>query len=507
MRFSVLVLIIAVLSQRTYSWADAQEQRLRAQQTARAGEMAQAELLYREILRARPHWIPAELDLAILYQFEHRFPEAIGLLNDVLRQDPSLAIAIWFRGSDAYQSGNYRLAVSAMQQFLRLQPHNAEARFYLGASYYQLAQYPKAARILAQQVDLYPQTEGAYLQLIQSYEALRQSALDQINRDRHARYFALLLESESNQNEGRSGNAARAAHLAATIDADAPEAWLVLAKQSEAEGHWQESRDFMTRADHADAKDHTSLRGIVDAEVDRNECDHSPGKLVAAACHAAHGDFALATNLVLASSTPDTASGRRIYWQAEIYSRLIEQSGARLATLFPRSPDLRKLYARAYEREGKRAQAAHEYEEAILEDDQDASSFVEYATFCSRGQEFVQAIELLRKALALTPDDYRVKQFLGEEYLLNSEPAKGVAYLRDALSAQPNNSPLRLQLAQGLHTLGQLPEAVGILEGATSDPGGRISYTLGTYYALQGKMEQAKRAKQRFQRLQGAASP
>jgi tetratricopeptide (TPR) repeat protein len=479
----------------------------RAQQAASAGKAEQAAGFYREVLRIKPRWPPAEFDLALACHFQKNYAAAIDLFTDVLLQNPSIVSAYLFRGLDYYETNQYEKAIASLKKALELKSADSQAYFYLGASYYQLGDYRHAALAYVEHVRLSPKTEDTYFQLIQCYEALRDAASQRLNADPHAAYFVLLLEAASGAPRHDNPVGDEDLQLAIKSHPDFPEAWLLLGERATRAGDLVNARNYFGQAEQASLHVAPTLRGIVGTVRNSGSgCDQA-GNLALPLCRAKQSDLRSATRLLVSSTVP-TEGARDLYWTAQTYTALIQSASAKLAALSPDSPQLRRLYARAYAREGQREEAAQEYEKAIASDDQDASALIEYANFRSIAQEFPQAIDLLRKALALTPEDDKLRLLLGEAYVHNNEPALAIPYLYRSLKANPGGEQQRLELAQVLHTVDRVSEAIAILEAAPSDPDGRISYVLSRYYALQGRKDKAKQAMDIFKKhKQNSAMP
>src|SRR5258707_1147167 len=203
-----------------------------AQLAARDGNADEAARLYREVLRIKPRWAPAEFDLALACHFQKNYAEAIGLFTDVIRQDPSITNAYFFRGLDDYETNQYQKAIASLKKALLLQPANPQARFYLGASYDQVGDYREAALTYAKQIELLPNADGAYFQLIQCYEALRDDALKRINSDPQAGYFVLLLQAVNDWDEKDFPQGDAHVQTALRSRTDSPESWLIVALRS-----------------------------------------------------------------------------------------------------------------------------------------------------------------------------------------------------------------------------------------------------------------------------------
>ena len=101
--------------------------------------------------------------------------------------------------------------------------------------------------------------------------------------------------------------------------------------------------------------------------------------------------------------------------------------------------------------------------------------------------------------MALTPYDIQAQILLGQAYLESGQDERAVDCLSRILKANPQNEAVRLELADALHTLNRLREAVSVLRSAPNDPDGRISYMLATCYARLGETENARRMMRLFE--------
>ena len=469
-----------------------------AQRAEQAGNFEEAEGLYRDVLKVRPHWVPAEFRLALLYQSQKKYPEAISLLTDIVTHDPRMADAYLLRGEGYYEIDQYRKALASLQQAIRLRPKDAEAWFYVGASHYQLHDYKRSALAYLEQARLQPRQGKTYFQLVQCYDALRNVIISQINRNKSASYFVLLLEAEKDSQHHDDVAADVQIEAAIATDLHAPEAWFIKAGQEEQSKLSEAAKADFERALQANAKDSPKFTSIIDNEMRTHAHCVQAADLATALCRISNGNLAGATNSVFAAVEEAPDDVRTLYWATRIYGRLIQRAIAKVAEVSPDSPDLQKLYARAFDENGQRAEAARRYEQAIALDDHDASSLIEYANFRSEAQEFEQAIALLKKALTLTPYDYNVEILLAQAYVHKGEPAPAVPYLADVLRIAPGNSQLRIDLAESLHSASRTSEAIAVLESAPDDPDGRVSYVLARFYALEGEADKARVAREAF---------
>lgn len=79
--------------------------------------------------RDAAHWAAVEEATELLH--EERFREALEVLRDVLRDDPSNPYAFFFLGQGLYEVGELEAARDAYRAALRLAPHHLGARVSL----------------------------------------------------------------------------------------------------------------------------------------------------------------------------------------------------------------------------------------------------------------------------------------------------------------------------------------------------------------------------------------
>src|SRR5690348_5961124 len=124
-----------------------------AREAGKTGDFGQAIRLYHKVLETKPHWLPAEFDLALSYYFTKQYPDAIPLFDDVIKRDPAVPNAYLFRGLSYYQINGYTKALDSLNKILEVQPKNAQALFYIGSSHYELSDYAQAALAYLRYVD------------------------------------------------------------------------------------------------------------------------------------------------------------------------------------------------------------------------------------------------------------------------------------------------------------------------------------------------------------------
>lgn len=494
----IVLVVISTGAAQCQSSSRVEELLRHARIDGQAGRFDQAAALYREILRLRPGWVPAEFDLALSYHFGAKYPEAIVWFNNVIRRDPSIANAYFFRGLDYYQLTQYRKAIASLQNVLRLHPENPEAHFYVAASFYQLSEFSSAALAYLEQIKIEPKQGDPYFQLIECYKRLEQTALHDLESDSEANYFVLLLEAENEIEQSDRAGAGTQLKAAIAVDSTSPEAWLMLARYSQIDDAETASAQIQ-RARENEKNTSPEFVGIVEAALNTTSGCKTASHLAKALCDASAGDFLDATRVVLSITRSHAHDARTLYWSVQVYRRLARSATATLALLSPDSPGLFRLQARSYEQQGLQDQAAQAYENALSVDAEDASTLIEYANFRSRYQEYEKAVPLLERAVALSPYDLQAEGLLGDAYLQSSQAERAIKCFANILKAQPDNEMVRLQTAQAFHTLDRPRDAIAVLQSAASDPDGRISYMLATFYARLGEVQNARRMMQLFE--------
>lgn len=479
---------------------------LAAERAEEKGDLNHAIQLYGEMLRIRPHWISAEFHLALAYDSQQRYPEAIALLTETIRHNPAMADAYLLRGKDYYEINQYRDALQSLKTALALQPKNGKIQFYLGATYYQLADYGRAADAYLKQIRIEPQESDNYFQLVQSYQALQNAALQRIDQNPQAAYFALLLEAQKVMDHQDFAIAESQIRAAISVSPNAAEAWALLSQLNSRRGEQAAATLNFQKAMQREAKVHALFHGLVLNQAKPAATCQSLDLLASAYCNAAHDDFVSSTELAKKAGATAKSDPRTWYWLSQIYGRLTQKAMAKLAQLAPNSPGLHKLYARAFSDSGHTVDAEREYETAIAADDQDASTFIEYANLKFKQQEFPRAIELLQSALRLTPYDVNLYGLLAQAYVHNNEPALAAPYFSQVLKTNPANEQTRIDLAECFHNIQRTPEAIALLEAAPTDPDGRVAYVLARYYARQGDKDKAASSMEIFRRKQQLTS-
>jgi predicted Zn-dependent protease len=171
-----------------------------------------------------------------------------------------------------------------------------------------------------------------------------------------------------------------------------------------------------------------------------------------------------------------------------------------------RAPDsylLSEVRAEAAELQGRDAQAEGEYKKAIASSGSDPTPFIEFGRFKCKRNELDDAIAILREALLRAPGNARANDLIGQAYFMKNDYAAAIPYSRNATEANPGDEDARIRLAQSLAKVGDIQEAVKVLESAPSDRDGRVHYVLAGFYRKLGLREQSAHALAVFEAHKG----
>jgi len=200
----------------------------------------------------------------------------------------------------------------------------------------------------------------------------------------------------------------------------------------------------------------------------------------------------------LNSDDPETG-----YWLFSLYLRLAQDVLAEFASRAPNSYLLDQVRAETFELQGRDAEAEQEYKKSIASSGGDPNPFIEFGRFKCKRNELDDAVAVLKEALARAPYNVRANDLMGQACFMKGDYAVALPYLRNATRAEPGNEDTRIRWAQSLAKLGDIQQAVTVLEAAPSDGDGRVHYVLAGYYRKLGQKEQTARALAFFEAHKG----
>lgn len=161
-----------------------------------AGRLAEAETIYRQILRARPEIVEVHNQLGTNLLLQGRRDEAAAAFRHALAMRPRYAEARCNLGNTLWQSGDVRGAIAQLEQAVALKPDFPEAWTNLGNALADAHRYDQAEVAYRRAVALRPDWPMAYFNLA---NALR----DALKLDAAIDAYAATLELDPRYFEAR----------------------------------------------------------------------------------------------------------------------------------------------------------------------------------------------------------------------------------------------------------------------------------------------------------------
>jgi len=402
---------------------------------------------------------------------EQNLEEAARLYKEILRLRPHWIEAEFNLGTIYYTQKNYPEAIGLFNEVIRQDRGAADAYLFQGVSYYQTDQYTKALASLKEFSSLKPE-------------------------DPQIHYFLGAVYSEL----GDYSNAALQDLEQLKNGSDQDRAYYQLGKAYQALAD-----EALKTLNGKREKDHKVLEEALKPGV--LECQQSTGLadgLLLKACLNVSEDLSAGTRALREAQRRAPGDEVVMFWSFRLYSAMAESAYAKLVARSPNSALAALLRADSLEGEGKRPEAAREYQRAIQLSDSDPEPLISYGKFEDKVGQYGEAIGLFQRALALDPSNLRTAALLGEAYVMNNQPEQAASQLDRVVRSSPEDNRSRIYFAEATDSLGHVEDAIKILEQADSDEDGRIHYMLGKYYLRKGEKAKADQAFATFQRLQRA---
>jgi tetratricopeptide (TPR) repeat protein len=100
-----------------------------------SGFALRAQENYNKVLTKSPNNLDVKTKLAMTHLTEANPMKAIGMLREVLAQDPANELALYNMGMLSIQSGQYERAVERLIQLLKVNPNHVQGNLLLGIAY------------------------------------------------------------------------------------------------------------------------------------------------------------------------------------------------------------------------------------------------------------------------------------------------------------------------------------------------------------------------------------
>jgi tetratricopeptide (TPR) repeat protein len=167
----------------------------RAQAAEQQDKLDEAVTLYEDILRIRPGWASAELNLGLVYHSRAEYDKAVQLLTKALQHNPSLHSALLFRGASYFHTGRFRQAVRDLKLYLRHKPDDGEGLSYLANSSLALNDPEEAALAFATLARISGKP-SAYFQLSECYVQAARAAMTRLSGEKGGEYRLRIAADE-----------------------------------------------------------------------------------------------------------------------------------------------------------------------------------------------------------------------------------------------------------------------------------------------------------------------
>src|SRR5215218_8251244 len=109
-----------------------------------SGQFAEAERLYRKVVRARPDHFEAQYLFALLYFQQNRNTDAVTAIGAALRVKPDWVEALLLQGLIRHRSGRGAEALESFDRAIAIRPGSLEALISRGNALQELARYQEA---------------------------------------------------------------------------------------------------------------------------------------------------------------------------------------------------------------------------------------------------------------------------------------------------------------------------------------------------------------------------
>jgi tetratricopeptide (TPR) repeat protein len=191
-------------------------------------------------------------------------------------------------------------------------------------------------------------------------------------------------------------------------------------------------------------------------------------------------------------SAADGASAEAAYWRARCYEKLATAAYLRLYQADPDSYRVHQLMGDLEAAKSDDAKAIEEYRAAIASKPSAPNLHYSLGHLLWKDLKVPEARVELEAELAMNPRHAGALNDLGNTYLFEHQPNKGLPYLLRALAANPGNADIHRDLGTAYSELGDFHKAEEHFKIAvTNDHDGAVHYKLARVYQALGEKEKA----------------
>jgi predicted Zn-dependent protease len=443
-----------------------------------AGRYAEAVPVYRELVKAAPANPGLLTNLGMALHLSGQDREAVPQLEAALKLQPDSLPASLFLGAANLRLGKPAAAVAPLRKAVRLQGDHREARSMLAEALLALDRHAEAEPHLHRLSQLAPADPAVWFQLGRTYEELTRRAFEALLERDPESPFALALVAEARLAEGRQAVAFQLLRKALERAPSMRGLHASVARIYREEG----------RPDWA-AVEEEKEKGQPKADCARDalECAFAAGKL---------------REVLAATAKEKTAAAS--YWTARACNELAVEAFERLAALPPSAPG--HEWAAAQKRnEGRYAESAEEWRKAIALAPDELRLKLELAITLRLKQDLAEAQRVVEGVLRSEPDSPDGSYLLGDVLLAQAQPEAAVPHLEKAVRLAPQLVEARSALGRAYALVGRPADAIPHLEKALpADTDGSLRLQLARAYQAAGQAEAARRALADYQGFRAA---
>ncbi len=143
----------------------------------RQGNMEQAVVYLEKAIQADPEAVDIKKELALVYIQQDKTGKALGLADEIIKQQPDNVEALIISASIRQAMGNTDGAKQAYEQVLAATPERKNIYLVLGRLYLQDEEYKKAVDVFSQMAKKFPDDYSGHFYLGQAYKATGQEEL------------------------------------------------------------------------------------------------------------------------------------------------------------------------------------------------------------------------------------------------------------------------------------------------------------------------------------------
>lgn len=447
-----------------------------AKELMAAGKYAEAEIVYRSLVKAMPGNTGLVFNLGLSEYMAGDDRAAIPHLETVLKAQPHFLPAMLTLGSAHLALGQPEKAIAPLERAVAAESGNDEARGMLATALLNSNRGVEAAAQYRKLGDKAPNDPRAWYGLGKSYEAVAGTAFDALQKnDPTSPYVSALVAATRVQR--------RQYRSAFFFYQEA------LKQRPNLHGIHAELASVYKKTGHADwaAQEESKEKALLpaDCKVHPAECQFVAGHDLQA--------------ITLPAGVKPSAEA--LFWQAKAANELALQAFFRLGQL-PPSVESHRLQAEIFRGQNQHLESVKEWQAAQALTPSDPQWPREIAMSYFMGLDYKNALEQAQQVLAVDPQSAQMNFVAGDSLVRLEEAEKAVPFLEAALKADPEMLPANASLGLALIRMGQSSAATPHLEKSLPlDDDGSLHYQLARAYQAAGQAEKARTTMEQYQEI------